>query len=87
MKAEYKPFYKRVGSLVRRERLASGLTVGQLARNVGEQHKTIKHIESGKPFSMHHMVWMRNELGISFDNLNRYTESTHDEIKTISDLL
>jgi transcriptional regulator with XRE-family HTH domain len=87
MKAKHKPFYKMMGSIIKRERLEAGLTVGDLAKLADEQHKTIVHIESGKPFSMHHLVWMKNELGISFDNLNEYKESTDGEIKSITDLI
>ena len=87
MKEYNKPFYIRLGAVVKRERIASGLTVGDLSMLSGEQNKTIRHIEDGKPFSMHHMTWMREELGIKFDNL-KYTESNNgEEIKTLTDLI
>ena len=88
MKAENKPFYKVVGAIIKRRRLEFGLTVGQLSKLVDEQHATIKHIEAGKPFMLHHLMWMDQELNIGIEDIYNYREinSGKEETKGITRL-
>ncbi len=82
-KVNQNKFYKSLGSLITRQRIAKCLSISQLAREAGEQYKTIRNLEAGRPCSMHHIGWMQDVLGIQFDDMEE--ESVENEI-TIGDL-
>lgn len=62
-------FYKAVGKCLTDTRKRRNMTVAHLAQISGEQHKTIKSIEEGRPLSMHHAVWMKKILGIDINKI------------------
>ncbi len=84
-------FYKAVGVVCKRRRVAEGYTIAQLAREAGEQIKTIQCIESGKCHSMHHLVWMNDILSIDTSDIIEVLgeENLHEqeEIKGINHLI
>lgn len=67
-------FYKLVGQACQVARERRRITITQLEKLSGEQHKTIRSIESGRPHSLHHAVWMKNILGIEINNIIRDME-------------
>lgn len=81
IKENQNKFYKLLGALVTQQRSAKGMSISQLARESGEQYKTIKSIELGRPCSMHHIGWMQDVLEVQFENM----EGSKNE-NTIRDL-
>lgn len=67
-------FYKKVGQACQVARERRRITITQLEKLSGEQHKTIRSIESGRPHSLHHAVWMKNILGIDLNDIIRDME-------------
>ena len=78
IKSEQTIFYKNLGSLVTRQREAVGLTIAQLARESGEQNKTIRCIEQGRPCSMHHIEWMSAILGVDLNSVDCNEKESSD---------
>lgn len=62
-------FYKEVGRRLTAARKRRNMTVYQLEKLCGEQHKTIRSIEEGRPCSLHHLVWMQNIFNINFSEI------------------
>jgi transcriptional regulator with XRE-family HTH domain len=79
-KTDQKIFYKAFGACVQHERVRVGLTINQLAKESGEQNKTIRHIESGERVSMHHMIWAGRVLNITYDIVLHYINSNYREL-------
>ncbi len=62
-------FYKAVGKALTAARQQRNITVAELVRKSGEQHKTINSIESGNVCSLHHLVWMVQILGLDITKI------------------
>lgn len=77
------PDYSNVGKAVKRARELKGLTVWDLAKNIGEQYNTVKRIEEGHAFLLHHLRWIKEVLGVdALTILNG--EGSHGESKAKS---
>ena len=89
MKEYKKKLYSAVGALVQKERVRRGLSIGELSRIVDEQNMTIRRIEKGSPCSLHHLLWMAQELNISIADIYKYREIQHgeEEITGLNDLI
>lgn len=85
-KQNQEKFYGLVGRALQIARQRRNMSITQLSSLSGEQHKTIRGIESGKPHSLHHVVWMKNILGIDVNGIIRDMEGGHhgEESKEIS---
>lgn len=68
-KNDQESFYLMVGKSLTKERGRRNITIAQLAKRSGEQTKTIKGIESGRPCSLHHVVWLVKVLGIDINEI------------------
>lgn len=82
-KEDQDKFYVLVGRTLQVARQRRNMSIAQLATSSREQHKTIRAIESGKPHSLHHAVWMKNILGLDLNSIVRDMEgiSGKEEIK------
>ena len=82
-KTDQNIFYKAFGACIKSERICRGITIANLAKESLEQNKTIRHIESGKRCSMHHLVWAERILDITMnvviEYINNHRELINDE--------
>lgn len=76
-KVNQEKFYALVGRTCQVARQRRNMSIAQLCTASGEQHKTIRGIESGNPHSLHHAVWMKNVLGIDLNSIIRDMEGNH----------
>lgn len=61
-------FYALVGRALQVARQRRNMSIAQLSTASGEQHKTIRGIESGTAqVSLHHAVWMKKILGVDLN--------------------
>lgn len=79
IKQDQDKFYALVGRALQVARQRRNMSVAQLSTASGEQHKTIKGIESGKLHSLHHAVWMKNILGLDLNVIIRDMEGKRGE--------
>lgn len=75
---DYLWFYKSLGAIVTRQRIAKGFTIAALAKIAGEQYRTIKNIEAGRPCSMHHLAWMEDHLSIRIEDIYNHHQGVKD---------
>ena len=59
------------------------ISIAELAKQSGEQHKTIVSIEGGKVCSLHHALWMKRILGIDISKVIEKIEGTQYGKKAI----
>ncbi len=71
IKQKQDEFYELVGRTLQVARQRRNMSVAELCTASGEQHKTIRGIEEGRPTSLHHAVWMMNILGIDLNAVIR----------------
>lgn len=77
-KQDQDKFYSLVGRALQVARQRRNMSIAQLSKSSGEQHKTIRGIEAGKPHNLHHAVWMKNILGLDLNNIIRDMEGNSD---------
>lgn len=77
MTHEQKIFYERVGRVLTAAMKNRSISIGEVARKSGEQHKTISAIMAGKNCSLHHAAWMRSVLGINLNEIASPMEGTY----------
>lgn len=85
-------FYKALGSIVKRQRLSIGHTFVSLSKEVDEQNKTIRSIESGQRCSLHHLTWIVGVLKIDmhevYELMNQMEiDNGKEKISTYSDFI
>lgn len=66
---QHAAFYKSLGRALTVARERRRLSIAQLSSVSGQHHKTIRGIEAGNPTSMHHLLWMKRELGIDVNDV------------------
>lgn len=72
----YRDFAKRFCAAMHEQ----GYTTNRLATVVDEQYTTIKRIEDGEGFLVHHLIWIKNVLGITIeDSLNSRGNNNDDK--------
>jgi hypothetical protein len=87
MTREQEIFYARVGRVLTDMMKQKNISIGEIKRISGEQDITIRRILNGKCCSLHHMVWMRNILGINLNEIiSNDTEGSHGEAEGIVDV-
>lgn len=64
-----KKFYEEFGARIKTARERKNLTLADVARLSGEQYHTIDRIEFGKAFTAHQLIWMREILDLSIDEV------------------
>jgi predicted transcriptional regulator len=74
-------FRKALGAALTDARKRLNISIPQLSKSSGEQHKTIVSIESGNVCSMHHILWMREILGIDINKVIKDSEGIQYEQK------
>lgn len=70
MKARYdQEFYTSFAKIFCAAMQEKGYTTNRLATAIDEQYTTIKRIENGEGFLVHHLVWIKNVLDITVEDL------------------
>lgn len=64
-----KDFYDALGFEIERQRKRKGTTRYGLARAADQQIGTVTRIENGKSCLVHQLLWLREQLGVSADEL------------------
>jgi predicted transcriptional regulator len=72
-----------LGAALTDARKRLNMSIAELAKQSGEQHKTIVSIEGGKVCSLHHALWMKSILGINVSEVIDSIEGKQDEKKAI----
>jgi ribosome-binding protein aMBF1 (putative translation factor) len=86
IKQKQDEFYKLVGRALQVARQQRRMSIADLSNASGEQHKTIKGIESGTAqISMHHAVWMKNILGLDLNAIIRDMEGNNGKGNTVNE--
>jgi len=60
---------KTIGKAIKVERERRGLSLAQMAEQVGESKSQLHRIEAGKGFSVEHISWIRHILGIDLNKI------------------
>lgn len=74
-------FYTEFSKVFRNAMREQGYTTNRLANEVDEQYTTIKRIEKGEAFLVHHLVWIKRILGISIEKIT-YSRGNNEQNKT-----
>jgi ribosome-binding protein aMBF1 (putative translation factor) len=78
-------FYTQVGRALTAARRARNMSIQQLANRSGEQNKTIRAIEAGNgQCSLHHLIWMRDVLGMDLNQLTEGNSGEEDKLRGIT---
>jgi predicted transcriptional regulator len=85
IKKKQNSFYEAVGKALTKERTRRRMSIADLVKASGEQHKTITSIEGGSVCSLHHLVWMKSILGLDINNI--IEGDTHEEDSRLDDLI
>lgn len=86
IKQKQDEFYKLVARALQVARQQRRMSIADLSNASGEQHKTIKGIESGTAqISMHHAVWMKNILGLDLNAIIRDMEGNNGKGNTVNE--
>jgi ribosome-binding protein aMBF1 (putative translation factor) len=83
-KEDQKSFYLKVGKRLTDARRHRNMSIAQLAKQSGEQNKTIRWIEAGNVCSLHHAVWMSSILGIDITEIITEGSSGEEEYTRVA---
>ena len=62
-------FYGSVGEFILAKMNEKRKTVGDIVKESGQQHNTVKRLLEGQKFMFHHVVWLTDVLDISVDEM------------------
>lgn len=92
LKENQEKFYIAAGKALTKAREKRNISIARLSQVSGEQNKTIRSIEAGRPCSLHHIIWMDKVLGIKLADIISIMESMEgtngkEETSRLDDLI